>query len=74
MQILEIFEKKLRQKNYSTNTIKCYVSYVKMFLINQSTKDAYQFDFLHGLSDCDKWALVHEGRPSTMTWLYMTPR
>ena len=42
--------------------------------VSQTTKDAYQFDFLHGLSDCDKWALVHEGRPSTMTWLYMTPR
>jgi hypothetical protein len=42
--------------------------------ISQTTKDAYRFDFLHGLSDCDKWALVHEGRPSTMTWLYMTPR
>lgn len=39
----------------------------------QTTKDPYQFDFLQGLSDCDKWALVHEGRPSTMTWLYMVP-
>jgi len=40
---------------------------------SQTHKDPYQFEFLAGLSDCDKWALVHEGRPSTMSWLYMTP-
>lgn len=40
---------------------------------SQTYKDPYQFDFLAALSDCDKWALVHEGRPSTMSWLYMTP-
>jgi ribosomal protein L11 methylase PrmA len=42
--------------------------------VSQQFKDPYQFEFLKELSDCDKWALVHEGRPSTMTWLYMTPR
>lgn len=42
--------------------------------VSQRTKDPYQFDFLHELSDCDKWCLVQEGRPSTMTWLYMIPR
>lgn len=42
--------------------------------VDQTYKDSYQFDFLRPLSDCDKWCLVHEGRPSTMTWLYMTPR
>lgn len=42
--------------------------------IEQSFKDPYQFEFLKELSDCDKWALVHEGRPSTMTWLCMTPK
>ena len=36
-------------------------------------KDPYQFDFLHELSDADKWCLVSEGRPSSMTWLYMVP-
>lgn len=40
----------------------------------QKTKDPYQFDFLDVLSDCDKWCLVHEGRPNSMTWLYMVPR
>lgn len=40
----------------------------------QKTKDPYQFDWCNDLSDCDKWALVHEGRPSTMTWLYMSPK
>jgi predicted RNA methylase len=39
----------------------------------QTTKDPYQFEFLKNLSDCDKWALIHEGRPSTMIWLYMVP-
>ena len=42
--------------------------------IDQTAKDPYQFDFLRDISDCDKWALVHEGRPSTMTWLYMVPK
>jgi hypothetical protein len=36
-------------------------------------KDPYQFDFLRELSDSDKWCLVQEGRPSSMTWLYMIP-
>lgn len=40
----------------------------------QKFKDPYQFDFLKSLSDCDKWALVHEGRPSSMSWLYMVPK
>lgn len=40
----------------------------------QTTKDPYQFKFLYHLSDCDKWALVQEGRPSTMNWLYMIPK
>jgi ribosomal protein L11 methylase PrmA len=43
-------------------------------LTSQTVKDAYQFEFLKTLSDCDKWALVHEGRPSAMTWLYMVPK
>jgi hypothetical protein len=41
---------------------------------DQTAKDPYQFDFLKQYSDCDKWALVHEGRPSTMSWLYMVPK
>lgn len=42
-------------------------------MITQTTKNPYKFDFLKNLSDCDKWALVHEGRPCTMNWLYLTP-
>jgi len=42
--------------------------------IDQKSKDPYQFEFLKELSDCDKWALVHEGRPSNMSWLYMVPK
>ena len=41
--------------------------------ISQTTKDPYSFDFLKDLSDCDKWALVHEGRPSNTDWLYLVP-
>ena len=50
--------------------------FAKTHKIQQSLqigKDPYQFRFLDQLSDCDKWALVHEGRPSTMSWLYMVP-
>jgi len=43
-------------------------------VIEQKYKDPYQFHFLKPLSDCDKWALVHEGRPSSMNWLYMVPK
>lgn len=55
----------LRKRFQDTHTI---------FQKDQTYKDAYQFDFLKQFSDCDKWALVHEGRPSTMSWLYMTPK
>lgn len=43
-------------------------------ITSQTFKNPYKFDFLNHLSDCDKWALVHEGRPSTMSWLYITPK
>ena len=43
-------------------------------IVRQQTKDPYQFKFLDDFSDCDKWILVHEGRPSTMSWLYITPK
>lgn len=42
--------------------------------VKQRYKDPYQFEFLAELGDCDKWCLVHEGRPSTMIWLYMVPK
>jgi len=41
--------------------------------IEQSGKDPYRFEFLRTLSDCDKWCLVHEGRPETGYWLWMEP-
>lgn len=43
-------------------------------ITDQKYKDPYQFNFLKSFSDCDKWALVHEGRPSSMNWLYMVPK
>lgn len=43
-------------------------------VIFQQTKDPYQFAWTSSLSDCDKWALVHEGRPIAGNWLWMTPR
>lgn len=55
----------LQERFQNTHTIK-YTA--------QTSKDPYQFSWTHCLSDCDKWVLVHEGRPSTMTWLYMVPK
>jgi len=42
MKILEIFEQKLRYKNYSDRTIKTYLSYLKQFIQTQTIKDPYQ--------------------------------
>ena len=42
MKILEIFEQKLRYKNYSDKTIKTYLSYLKQFIQTQNIKDPYQ--------------------------------
>ena len=42
MKILDIFEKRLRYKNYSERTIQMYIHYVKKFLIDTKTTDAYQ--------------------------------
>ena len=42
MQVLNVFEKRLRLKNYSERTIKTYLFYSKQFLINTNVKDAYQ--------------------------------
>lgn len=53
MKILEIFEQKLRYKNYSDKTIKTYLSYLKQFIQTQNIKDPYQVstkqicEFLH---------------------------
>lgn len=47
--ILEIYEKKLRIKNYSNQTISMYSFYVKEFL-NKTNKDAYQLN-LKGLHE-----------------------
>lgn len=46
----------------------------RVIRIEQQGKNPYQFEFLRGLSDCDKWCLVHEGRPETGFWLWMEPR
>lgn len=42
--------------------------------VAQQTKDAYSPSWCESLSDCDKWCLVHEGRPSTGRWIYMVPK
>lgn len=42
MEILKIFENKLRLKNYSVRTIDTYCSYVKRFLIDLKITDPYQ--------------------------------
>jgi site-specific recombinase XerD len=42
MKILEVFEQKLRYKNYSDKTIKTYVSYLKQFIELQNIKDPHQ--------------------------------
>jgi site-specific recombinase XerD len=42
MKILEVFEQKLRYKNYSDKTIKTYLSYLKQFLQTQNIKNPYQ--------------------------------
>lgn len=44
-----------------------------IYQTKQQFKDPYQFGFLDELSDNDKWILVSEGRPESMTWLYMVP-
>jgi hypothetical protein len=41
MGVLNVFEKRLRTRNYSERTIKVYSHYVKQFLIDVKTKDAY---------------------------------
>lgn len=41
MKILKIFEDKLRYKNYSENSIKLYVSYLKSFIDKELIKDPY---------------------------------
>jgi hypothetical protein len=56
---------RLRQKFKTSHEVVC---------LQQKTKDPYQFYWTAPLSDCDKWALVHEGRPVTSTWLWMSPR
>lgn len=43
-------------------------------VIFQQSKDPYQFAWTAPLSDCDKWALIHEGRPVTSTWVWMSPK
>lgn len=56
MKILDIFEKRLRYKNYSERTIQIYIHYTKKFLIDTNTKDAYQlttkilFEYIHSYS------------------------
>lgn len=42
MKSLDIFEKKLRYKNYSKRTIDMYIHYAKRFLIDLNIKDPYQ--------------------------------
>lgn len=42
MKILKVFEEKLRYKNYSNNSIKLYISYLKLFLEIEKIKDPYQ--------------------------------
>ena len=42
MKVLEVFENKLRYKNYSDNTIKTYKQTLSQFLKEVNCKDTYQ--------------------------------
>lgn len=44
-----------------------------LFGIIQGSKNLYR-DPIHDFSDTDKWILNNENRPSTMSWIHMTPR
>ena len=42
MEVLNVFEKKLRVRNYAQRTIEVYLHYTKQFLVDVKVKDAYQ--------------------------------
>ena len=45
----------------------------KVSLVHNSSRNPFNFDILNELSDDDKWLLMGEGRPKSMSWIVLTP-
>jgi hypothetical protein len=59
MKILKVFEEKLRYKNYSNNSIKLYISYLKLFLEIEKIKDPYQIRTQQIISFLENYPYTH---------------
>lgn len=46
----------------------------KIIAIDSGPRDPNEFDVCREMSDVEKWAVMSEGRPQAMTWLWMVPR
>jgi len=42
--------------------------------VNSSLRDPNAFEVCRGMPDAQKWAVVSEGRPQSMAWLWLKPK
>ena len=65
-----MYENKEKIKNYFSNIKK----YFNLEYLKYASRDPNIIPELNNFREMDRWIMMDEGRPSTMTWLILTPK
>ena len=68
--------KKLKQKQkISKISMKTLIeNYFKVNVINNSSRNPFEIELLNNFNDDEKWLMMSESRPQTMSWLLLKPK
>ena len=65
-----MYKDKEKVNTYFSNIKK----YFNLEYLNYASRDPNIIPELNSFREMDRWIMMDEGRPSTMTWLILTPK
>ena len=66
--------KKLKQKISKISMKTLIENYFKVNVINNSSRNPFEIELLNNFNDDEKWLMMSESRPQTMSWLLLKPK